>query len=279
MKRNLIILMLLGMAVAASMYLASCSEKSTLGSSGGISTGDTTGLVIAGHLAAADFPDIPSTYIDAVKNNYRIFYGHTSHGSQIVTGMSMLRDSFPSLDFNNGEGTLRLTEESDDLGGTGDTSWAPITRQVLNDQGSDFNVVIWSWCGGCSDNTEAGINTYLNKFAELEADYPNVVFVYMTGHLDGTGVDGNLYARNNQIRAYCEANGKILFDFADVESYDPDGNYYPDETDACAWCSTWCSTHECFDCGGCAHSHCFNCYQKGRAFWWMMARIAGWDGN
>ena len=28
-----------------------------------------------------------------------------------------------------------------------------------------------------------------------------------------------------------------------------------------------------------AHSHCLNCYQKGKAFWWMMARIAGWDGN
>ena len=53
----------------------------------------------------------------------------------------------------------------------------------------------------------------------------------MTGHLDGTGPSGNLYARNDQIRDYCVANGKVLFDFADIESWDPGGVYYPDEDD------------------------------------------------
>lgn len=279
MKRGSAIPTLLILTLGAMIYFVSCGDDSTVGSRGTISAGDTIGLIVASHLASTDFADIPSSYIEVVKNNYRIFYGHTSHGSQIVTGMSMLRDSFPSFDYNNGDGTLRMTEYSDDLGAAGDTSWAPITRQRLEDEGSDFNVVIWSWCGGCSDNTEEGINTYLNKFSELEEDYPNVVFVYMTGHLDGTGPVGNLYARNNQIRAYCEANDKVLFDFADIESYDPDGNYYPNDNDACAWCTTWCATHECFDWGGCAHSHCFNCYLKGRAFWWMMARMAGWDGQ
>jgi hypothetical protein len=112
---------------------------------------------------------------------------------------------------------------------------------------------------------------------QLEVDYPDVTFIYMTGHLDGSGVAGNLYARNNQIRAYAVANNKVLFDFADIESYDPDGNYYPDASDDCGWCSTWCASHSCPACGSCAHSHCFNCYLKGKAFWWMMARISGWD--
>ena len=97
------------------------------------------------------------------------------------------------------------------------------------------------------------------------SDYPNVKFLYMTGHLDGSGVDGNLYLRNNQIRAWCAAHGKTLFDFADIESYSPDGTYYPDGSDACEWCYTWCASNTCPDCGDCAHSHCFNCYQKGKA--------------
>ena len=50
-------------------------------------------------------------------------------------------------------------------------------------------------------------------------------FVYMTGHTDGTGLDGTLHLRNQEIRNYCKANDKVLYDFEDIESYDPDGRY------------------------------------------------------
>lgn len=49
------------------------------------------------------------------------------------------------------------------------------------------DVVVWSWCGGVSGNTVAGIDAYLGAMAALEADYPDLTFVYMTGHLDGGG--------------------------------------------------------------------------------------------
>ena len=214
--------------------------------------------------------------MEEAKANFQIFYGHTSHGSQIVTGMNML---------DTGSGTLSI-EENDgvDLGHEGDLGWVDITRDVLDRPASDINMVMWSWCGGVSDNTEEGIDAYLDAMNELEGEYPGVVFIYMTGHLDGTGPSGNLYVRNNQIRDYCTVNDKILFDFADIESYDPDGDYYPDGSDWCEWCETWCATHtcpdlDCVDDDDCQHSMCFNCYQKGKAFWWMMARIAGWSGS
>ena len=227
--------------------------------------------IIADHTAAANFESIPDNYISLIHDTYYIYYGHTSHGSQIISGLSTIEAENATYD------PPVFHEVGDDLGHNGDVSWEPDVRQYL-DAHPECNMVMMSWCGGCSDNTEEGINTYLDAFNQLELDYPEVTFVYMTGHLDGTGINGNLYARNNQIRAYCNNNDKVLFDFADVESWDPDGNYYPDDTDYCNWCTQWCETHDCPDCG-CAHSQCFNCYLKGKAWWWMMARISGWNGT
>jgi hypothetical protein len=112
----------------------------------------------------------------------------------------------------------------------------------------------------------------------------------MTGHLDGTGLSGNLNKRNEQIRDYCCQNNKILYDFADIESYDPDGNFYLDKgaDDGCNydggsrnWAIDWQNSHrrdtEWFECGS-AHSEPLNANQKAYAAWWLWARLAGWDG-
>ena len=248
-----------------------------------------------------DLSKIPDYWIEQVKAQLRLSYGHTSHGSQPVSGMHVLMNDSANgglYDFNtNGDivsNTLSLDDytPSGDLGHNGDTSWATKTRAYLDSisgTGSTRNVVVWSWCGGVSDNTEGGINAYLDAMNQLEQDYPNITFVYMTGHLNGTGVAGNLNVRNNQIRDYCVAHNKVLFDFADIESYDPDGNYFLDQgaDDGCDyaggnWANEWCATHSsdplCSSCS-CAHSEALNCNLKARAFWWMMARLVGWDGG
>jgi hypothetical protein len=225
--------------------------------------------VVADHTVIAEFDQIPTSYFDQVRAECNFYYGHTSHGSQIVTGISMLQSE------NALYNSPSMWEVSDDLGHSGDLTWVYPTEFYL-DTHPECDVVMWSWCGGVSDNTVEGIDAYLGAMSTLEAAYPDVTFVYMTGHLDGGGPDGNLYLRNNQIRDYCYANNKILFDFADIESYDPDGTWYPNESDACNWCYDWCAAYTCPGCASCAHSHCFNCYLKGKAFWWMMARVLGW---
>ncbi len=242
--------------------------------------------IIVDH-TCTDLDRVPDPWIEQAQDTLDIFYGHTSHGSQLVSGLDALGIPLPPL----------FDASGDDLGSNGDTSWVAPTQSYL-DAHPETNVVLWSWCGGVSDNTEEGINTYLNAMNQLENEYPDVTFVYMTGHLDGGGVDGNLTVRNNQIRDYCRANNKVLFDFADIESYDPDGSEYlsrlaldtcqydgngdgDPRNDGANWADEWCADHGgdplCAACS-CAHSEALNCQLKGRATWWMLARIAGWGG-
>jgi hypothetical protein len=243
---------------------------------------------------------IPSQWITAAKKNLHIAYGHTSHGSQLIDGMTgLVNFKGTAFNWNNGGtgGALDLHDYamSGDLGAPDRTTWAALTRTYLS-ANPDVNVIIWSWCGEVSTATEADIVTYLNLMSGLEKDFKNVKFVYMTGHLDGTGLAGNLHLRNEQIRNYCKSNNKILFDFADIESYNPDGVYFGDKhpNDACDydsnndgnsdgnWAMEWQNSHtlgtDWYSCSS-AHSQPLNANLKAYAAWWLWARLGGWDGN
>ena len=254
----------------------------------------TGGLVIDHN--CTDVSKIPAAWIPRAKDRFRFWYGHTSHGSQITSGMKAMNR--PPFNYNrSGAGNaLSYVEVSGDLGGRGDLRWAQRTRAQLSRPDNDRNVVMWSWCGGCSGNTPEGISGYLEAMDTLEKDFPGVIFIYMTGHLDGSGVSGNLNRCNNQIRSYCRSRNKVLFDFADIESFDPDGGSFLERRadDGCRydsngdgrknanWANEWIARHPNHGIAlpaSAAHTHPLNGALKSRACWWMTARLAGWNGR
>jgi hypothetical protein len=254
------------------------------------------GPIIIDHTSTR-LSEVPLSEINNAKATLHIAYGHTSHGSQITDGMTGLV-SYANAPYggstyrwNNGGtgGALDLRDSpfsgAYDLGNPDRTAWAAATRTYLKAH-PDVNVIMWSWCGQ-ADTSAADITTYLNLMNGLETEFPNVKFVYMTGHLVGTGTNGNLNVRNEQIRAYVRANNKILYDFADIESYDPDGlvNYLAlNADDGCNynggnWATAWQNAHpgEWYNCGA-AHTQPLNANLKAYAAWNLWARLAGWNG-
>ena len=265
----------------------------------GINQGPVQETIIIDHLSTK-LNVIPSEWIIKAKQDLHIAYSHTSHGSQITDGMTGLVDFKGTVyNWNNGGGGDALDFHdyamTGDLGNPNRTSWATQTRDYIS-ANTEVNVIMWSWCGQVSSSTEADISIYLNLMSSLEDDFKNVKFVYMTGHLDGSGLTGNLHLRNEQIRNYCKSNKKILFDFADIECYNPDGDYFGDKKpdDGCFydsngdgsregnWATEWQSAHtegtDWYNCSS-AHSQPLNANQKAYAAWWLWAKIAGWDGK
>lgn len=259
-----------------------------------------------------DLRQVPQTAIEQAKTSLHIAYGHTSHGSQLTDGMSGLVAfanggglglSLPTNIFawNNGGSGGALDLHDYAMGG--DVGYYPewvnnTTAYLNNPANADVNVIIWSWCGQAAGYTEQQmIDRYLVPMTQLELAYPKITFVYMTCHLDGTGQTGNLNLRNQQIRTYCIANNKTLYDFADIESYDPDGlvHYMPlmcnDNCDYDSdgngsrdknWAGVWQNSHaegiDWYRCSA-AHSQSLNGNRKAYAAWWLWARIGGWNGN
>ena len=112
----------------------------------------------------------------------------------------------------------------------------------------------------------------------------------MTGHLNYWS-EANTNARNQQIRDFCIANDKILYDFADIESYDPGQRLLRvrerrlratgARSAACQgnWAQNWQSCHvvgvDWYQCGA-AHTEPLNANQKAYCAWWLWARLGGW---
>lgn len=138
----------------------------------------------------------------------------------------------------------------------------------------EFDVFTMKFCYiDALRNRQPNWDYFRSAMEKLEKDYPEKIFVWWTIPLTRDGQAGT-DSFNTKVRDYCKANGKILFDLADIESHEPDD---PNDTKLTndQGCETISALYTKEVHAG--HLNVTGRIRVAKAFWHLMARIAGWQ--
>lgn len=261
--------------------------------------------IIANHSIVADFNKIPQNYINLVKRMWVVVAGE-SHSQAYRVGLTLLESSYPAYAASIVEsGTpepystanLRFSRATwgniDNSTGWiydyGEEDWFSSATAInrtkagityCNTHNLALSGIGYGWCS--DPNIE--INDYISATQEYidhcaANGYATRVF-FTTGTVDDWeplvyGYYKSL--RNIAIRDYIAADTtRILFDYADILCHDDngavntktyEGKYFPVITD------------KNLGDGSIGHIGSAGAIRLAKAMWWMLARMAGWDGK
>ncbi|HSD26311.1 MAG TPA: IPT/TIG domain-containing protein [Vicinamibacteria bacterium] len=213
--------------------------------------------IVADHAATA-LASIPDAALPAAAN-LRLLVRHASVGGNIDGGLDALQGLNAKYDRS------KWIFES-----RGNPGWQAKVDDLVAQaaaRASSFDVLTMKLC---YIDTGASFTYYRDRMLWLESTYPAKRFVWWTMPIETTS-DADRQAFNDAVRTFARANGKVLFDIADIEAYNAAGQKRTDIYGREIMRDEWTSD------GG--HLSDAGARRVASALWWLMARLGGWDPN
>lgn len=214
--------------------------------------------LVVDHTAVDAFTNIPDWAISAAAAKTSMLR-RASVGGNIDSGLNALQSQ-----------DSRYSRAAWQFQNRGNPSWSAkisdFTSQASS-HASSFEVMAMKFC---FIDFSADFEQYRAGMESAEAGAQGKIVVWWTmPTVKGDSHNEPIEAFNGKVRAYVRANGKTLFDLADIESHRADGsscNYRGFES----LCPEWTSD------GG--HLTSDGSLRAAKAYWYLMARAAGWEG-
>jgi len=250
-----------------------------------------TNAITADHTVISKFTSIPSSALASAAALKTLFMHQSTGGYIEYLGLQCLEGlhddpaNFPQecisyaktpyvpYDYRNW--TWKLWDEpmADAIAKT--DQWVSVVRA----QQGNYQVLGMKFC--YVDGWNQDFTYYRDHMLELERTYPNKIFIWSTSALwndpgtacqdNGFNSCRNMSEFNQQVRDFANANHKPLYDVADIESHDPNGNLC-----LTAGYEGLCAAY--YSDGG-GHPNATGSIRLAKGFWYLMAEISGWSGN
>ncbi len=244
---------------------------------------DKSNSIVINHFSIDHFDKIPDQVLSQA-SDLKLLFRHASVGENIRYGLECLYGNYSNRRPNSCSSFFDLKYDSSNwvFQYRGNDGWIDKVNDFVTEsqsQNENFDVFMFTlgYLDGFDGMTYPVISAeenfqsrYIEPLEKLEAQYPQKTFVWWTMSLAQNGYE-NLTKFNQMLRDYSKQNDKILMDLADIESYDLDGNPCVDSAGISVICGIYTDEKQS------GHLNEVGRERVAKAFWYMMARISGWQ--